>query len=457
MPMRNRIFGIFVIAFALLAAGVAPARCKELKINLVMGDGTIMMYFGSNDGVKVGDKFTVMRNDKEIGSIEVTRVEPTYSVAKVVATTDEIREMDLVVRPILGAGLSGASGMKSGDETTTEPVKKDDKKAAEKADGKEEKKAKAEKKPSAKKTTKKEDTKKESKKEDTGEDSKDEKDKSTSKSKTDTKSADTKDAATEQTQAAKPDKTIRDIHFPSIGGAVGLYQMPTAFVADAGSGGVSIFAYKDSNISSGTSYGGTELEEFSYNLSTISDTKAISFAYAFNSNIEISGAQITRDVSITANASDYFNTIQASASAKIKATVIGVKFNPRKKFLLKSDTHKDFQYAFGVQNMSVSGDGEGSTDYYAAVAFPTKKIIFHGNVYRSTGGAPGAKKWGSMFGLEAPITRSAAFIADMDRFNGDATYVLGLRYLFSDRAALSLGFHDVTESNATLLNGSILF
>jgi hypothetical protein len=436
----------------------AAAHAKTLKVNLIMDGGTIMIYAGANDAVKVGDVYSVMRADREIGKIEITRVEATYAVAKVVSQNEEIREMDLLVMPV-SVSDTKADAKKSDPKADAkkDDKKSDDKKASDKKsdDKKKDDDKKEETKTSAKKKASKDDAKSgdEEKKDEKADKKKDEKkeDKDSGK---DEKKEDKKEAAA--AKAAPVEKAGANL-FPCISGPSGLFQMPTAFVASAGGGGVSLFMYKESRNASGLKVGGLAGEQFIYSESLSMDRKSLGFAYAFNENVEISGAQIQTDMSLSLDALTYFELVTGSGEADYKTTVLGVKFNPRKKYLLQPGTHKAFEYAFGVQNYSSSGDGEDLTQYYAAIAMPGSKLTFHGVVYRVDADGIGSKKWGSMAGIESPLTDSALFIADMDQFRGEETYTLGLRYLLGDNAALSVAVYDITDSHNTMFSGSFKF
>jgi len=240
-------------------------------------------------------------------------------------------------------------------------------------------------------------------------------------------------------------------------GAIGLYQMPTAFIASAGGGGLSLYMYKDDRTASGAKTGGPDGDTFNYSNSISTDARSIGFAYSFNENIELSGAQIQMDVTQSSDVTDYFQSSQSASTDDIKTTVLGVKFNPRKKYLLQPGTHKQFEYAFGVQNFSSSGEGEDMTRYYGVIAMPGSELTFHGMVYYASGSGLGSQKWGSMAGIEAPVMNNAMFMADMDQFAGVETYILGLRYLMSDKAALTVAVHDITDTRNTMLSGSFNF
>ena len=454
----------FLMTVALfVAATAAYAFCaQEIKVNLVMSDDSIMIYAGANDGIKVGDKFMAIRADKEIGILEITRVEPTYSIAKVVSKTDEIREMDILVRPVTGAGLSGAPASKDDkDAKKKDDTKAGDKDAKKTADKKEKTKDSAKKESTKKESTKKESAKKkESTKKEKSSDTKDEDKKDSKEESKDEKSDKDKDEKqeTKAPEASKtPEASATPNMYPSYTGATGLFQMPTAFIADAGKGAVSLFAYKDSRNASGATYGGTDLEAYSYASGYSEDTKIMALAYAFNENLEVSAAQINVDISSSVSLSNYFLTAEGMNEMSIKTTVLGVKFNPRKKYLLNDDTHKNFQYAVGLQSWSASGGGEDMTLYYLAVAMPTKKVALHGNVYYASASNLGSKKWGSSLGLEMPFVKNATFMGDVDQFQGEATYAVGLRYFFNEKAALTFGLHDLSDNPATLLSGSFGF
>jgi len=134
MLQINRMCRIFIFAAIMLCASALSAQGQAIKVNLIMDGGAIMVYSGSNAGLRVGDTFSVMRADREIGKVEITRVESTYSVAKVISQNEEIREMDLLIKPVAISGTPKADA-KADSKKTDEgykkktDTKKDDKKA----------------------------------------------------------------------------------------------------------------------------------------------------------------------------------------------------------------------------------------------------------------------------------------------------------------------------------------
>ncbi|HPN94479.1 MAG TPA: hypothetical protein PLS19_07945, partial [bacterium] len=93
------IFAAALVFIVVIFAGHAARaqEAKSLKINLAVSDDRLLIYAGSSAGVKIGQKFTVVRDGKSIGSIVVAEVKPTYSIAKVVEKTVEMRDMDELV------------------------------------------------------------------------------------------------------------------------------------------------------------------------------------------------------------------------------------------------------------------------------------------------------------------------------------------------------------------------
>ncbi len=68
------------------------------NLNMIFDDGTIMIYKGSEDGIKVGDIFEVKRVNKTIGKIEITKVDRLFSYAKEITSTEKFKELDFIVK-----------------------------------------------------------------------------------------------------------------------------------------------------------------------------------------------------------------------------------------------------------------------------------------------------------------------------------------------------------------------
>jgi len=68
------------------------------SVNLINDDGSVLIYIGSQKGIKIGDVFNVYRDGKQVGRIEVIAVEKLYSRTKIlsVAPDEKIKEMDVV-------------------------------------------------------------------------------------------------------------------------------------------------------------------------------------------------------------------------------------------------------------------------------------------------------------------------------------------------------------------------
>lgn len=425
-------------AVSFLHAGASCAAGKDLKVNLVISSDSFMIYAGAKDGIKVGDKFTIKRGTDVIGAAEVTRVEDTYSLAKVTQKSLEIRDMDSLVKTGSGAGAAPATTAPAA-ETAKKDEKKTETKPAAKAEEKKPAEKKAEAKPAAKAVEKKPAEKKAEtpKKDDAAAAKKDD-----------------KKAAAKPAEPPKPSEPPSSSPFVSYNGPTGLFQMPTAIIPPKHTGGVSFFRVRNAASSMGSSNAGaiTTVKDYSYFFTTKMERTALAFSYSVDDKMEISYAYSRVKADLDLNFADLFLTRTDGVHATIKQSVISIKYNPRQKFLLSNTTTKKFQYAVGLQRYTFSGGFSNNTVFYGAGTYPTPKVTAHATVYMVTGHGVNGEHWGTMFGLEAPLAKNISLISDADVYQGTHTYTGGIRYYIDRKTSVVLGVFDIAVDPSLMLN-----
>jgi len=83
-----------------VASGAARTGSKEGKVLVVNKDyNFIVMNLGSKDGVRVGDIFSIYRNNKNIGDVRVEKIHDSMAAADFLIKDmkDQVREGDVVV------------------------------------------------------------------------------------------------------------------------------------------------------------------------------------------------------------------------------------------------------------------------------------------------------------------------------------------------------------------------
>ncbi|HOC91446.1 MAG TPA: hypothetical protein PKH33_03660 [bacterium] len=97
------------MAFALFAL---PASAQGVRVDLVLEDGTVLIYKGKEAGFKEGQKLNVARGGKIVGTLEVVKLTPHYAQAKMLTGAKDIQELDSV-----SAAESGAAETKTESKT----------------------------------------------------------------------------------------------------------------------------------------------------------------------------------------------------------------------------------------------------------------------------------------------------------------------------------------------------
>lgn len=108
----KRYVGILLTAIMALSLPVAAAAADvSAKVNIVLEDGTIMMYSGSKAGIAVGDEFEVKRGDKVVGHIKAKDVQQFVTYATLL--DGAVMEMDMAYRTKAGSSAGEERPSKS--------------------------------------------------------------------------------------------------------------------------------------------------------------------------------------------------------------------------------------------------------------------------------------------------------------------------------------------------------
>lgn len=83
-------------AIIVLIAACAHAADLTARVNVVLDDGTIMLYAGAKKGIGVGDEFEVTRGGDIVGHIKIIRTKDLFSYAELI--DGDVGEMDLAKR-----------------------------------------------------------------------------------------------------------------------------------------------------------------------------------------------------------------------------------------------------------------------------------------------------------------------------------------------------------------------
>lgn len=93
----KRYAGILLTAVLAFSIPLAVAAAElSAKVNIVLEDGTIMMYSGTNAGIAAGDEFEVKRDGKVVGHIKAKDVQQFVTYATLV--DGAVLEMDMAYR-----------------------------------------------------------------------------------------------------------------------------------------------------------------------------------------------------------------------------------------------------------------------------------------------------------------------------------------------------------------------
>ncbi|OQA90416.1 MAG: hypothetical protein BWY28_00344 [bacterium ADurb.Bin236] len=105
-----------ITAVALLGMALAlfalPASAQGVRVDLILEDGTVLIYKGKEAGFREGQKLNVARGGRTVGTLEVVKLTPHYAQAKVLTGAKDIQELDAV-----SAMASGATETKTESKT----------------------------------------------------------------------------------------------------------------------------------------------------------------------------------------------------------------------------------------------------------------------------------------------------------------------------------------------------
>ncbi len=108
------------MAFALFAL---PASAQGVRVDLMLEDGTVLIYKGKEAGFKEGQKLNVARGGKTVGTLEVVKLTPHYAQAKILTGAKDIQELDAVSAMASGAAETKTESIaEKKTETAQEPA-----------------------------------------------------------------------------------------------------------------------------------------------------------------------------------------------------------------------------------------------------------------------------------------------------------------------------------------------
>ncbi len=484
---------IFAAALAFIVVMFAghAARAQEsksLKINLAVSDERLLIYAGSSAGVKIGQKFTVVRDGKSIGSIVVAEVKPTYSVAKVVEKTVEMRDMDELVEfgkePVAADSSAAAQPAKRGMTESAPAVapapaveeKKEEAAPAASSRGRRggaepaaaaapaaaeqpapaaasegtsskrrgrasaaESPATAEPAPAAEAAPAAE---------------------SSSGRKRGRGSSGSAEPIGDEPAAAekkpapekKEVKSPMDLSFATTGGMSGLWMVPTTDVLDKNKFAVGLYAssYSESmgmKILSPMSDADTVYYGYWMDLKD----ETIGLSYGLGKGLEVAFSQ-TR---YHGSAMVYLDGDSESVSYDENNSSIALKYNPQKHFLLSESTNKKWETAFAVERFE-SGDSDGTT-VYGLVNFPYDKFDLHGGIYHMSSQGLKGKKFGTLAGISMDISPELLFIGEVMLYQAEYTWNYAVRYIYENKGSVLLGLADADDMRRMTLGATYQF
>ncbi len=488
------IFAAALAFMAVLFAGQATRaqESKSLKINLAVSDDRLLIYAGSSAGVKIGQKFTVVRDGKSIGSIVVAEVKPTYSVAKVVEKTVEMRDMDELVE--FGKEPSAAEnsaveqpakrGMKEVAPAAAEPAaapvaeeKKEDAAPAASSRGRrgsaepaaeaapaavaEQPAAAAEGTSSRRRGRASSSESPAAAEPAPAAESAPAAAESTSSRKRGRASGGSAEPLGDEPAAAEEKKTDpekkeinspMDLSFATTDGMSGLWMVPTTDVLDKNKFAVGLYAssYSESmgmKILSPMSDADTVYYGYWMDLKD----ETIGLSYGLGKGLEVAFSQ-TR---YHGSAMVYLDGDPEGVSYDENNTSIALKYNPQKHFFLSESTNKKWETAFAVERFE-AGEADGTT-IYGLVNFPCDKFDLHGGIFHMSSQGLKGKKFGTLAGIGMDISPELLFIGEVTLYQAEYSWNYAVRYIYKNKGSVLLGLADADDMRRLTLGASYQF
>lgn len=451
----KKLTGILLTAIFVISVPVLTmAADVSAKVNIVLEDGTIMLYSGAKAGISAGDEFEIKRNDKVVGHIKAKDVQEFVTYATLL--DGAVEEMDMAYRTKEGS------------------TAKEDKLVSSSKPAKEEKKASSKKERSSSKKTSKDDTKDEETKSSSRRDRAKER---TSESKDDTKAEKKEDKKEDKKTERRPlppstntaeKKSDWKKPIGSIGaggyGLTGLIYIPTADVIRKGDGSVH-FNYMDAedekrlmykDLGFGVTYGIDDDIEIAYTfLNTDYDTRQISnnvtgeadthiFSFKYQTNYFRAPSFLTSNVteSRLALGLKYFDSsISVNSAGGNLCTMSGDSCSSEATRVFAVMTGK---YSMGAGHLGIyyqTGDMVDDS-YYDGFSF------FAGAEY-------------IVGGKDNSFINRISVLGEYDHkafYLGTArTPSLGLRYYFQESSHITLNLMDVTDTAIMNIEGAYGF
>ena len=120
--MKKAIF-LFVLLVSLALMSSFPRSQTALRIDLVLPDGTVMIYAGQEEGVQVGSVYAVLYRGEVIGKLAIVETKPHLSIGKQVQGSLCFREWDDL--SLTGEKVESIEKQKAARAKKIEKVKKE--------------------------------------------------------------------------------------------------------------------------------------------------------------------------------------------------------------------------------------------------------------------------------------------------------------------------------------------
>lgn len=452
----KKLTGILLTAIFVISVPVLTmAADVSAKVNIVLEDGTIMLYSGAKAGISAGDEFEVKRNEKVVGHIKAKDVQPFVTYATL--QDGAVEEMDMAYRT-----KEGSAAKEDKLVSTPKPAKEGKKASSSKERA------------SSKKSTKKDDT------------ADDDTKSSTRRDRAKERGGDTKeDAKAEKKEDKKEEKKVERRPLPpstetvekksnwkkpigSIGasayGLTGLIFIPTADVIRKGDGSVH-FNYLDAEDEKRLMY-----KDLGFGI-TYGIDDDIEIAYTFL-NTDYDTRQTSNTVTAEADTHIFsfkYQTNYFRAPAFLTSNVTESRLALGLKYFDKS-TSVNFG---GVDLCALSGDS-CSSDATRAFAVITGKYSMgagHLGIYYQSGDMVDDSYYdgfGFFAGAEYILGgKDNSFInrlSVLGEYDHKAFYLgtartpsIGLRYYFQESSHITLNLLDVSDTTVMNVEGAYGF